>query len=126
MTVLFDRTVQAVGWKGGTFPLGEWPWPTAPSITGLSARSFWAQSLNGLPIDISLGFSDSAGNRTSPVWVNQHTAAVLQGATIPSPQLITPSTYVLLTTRTSTQNGAILARFLVSDGPTTPPPTVPP
>lgn len=126
MTVLFDRTVQATGWFGGTFPTGQWDWPTAPTVTGQSARSFWAQSLNGLAIDISLGFSDSAGNRTSPVWVNQHTAGVLQGLTIPSPQLITPSTYVVMTTRTPTQNGAILARFVVTDQGTTPPPTVPP
>lgn len=126
MTVLFDRTVQHTGWFGGTFPAGEWHDVVAPLVTGVSARSFWVSSLNQAAIDVSLGFCDSAGNRTSPTWINSHTAATLTGLTIPSPQLITPSTFVLITTRTPSSSGAILERFLVSDQGSTPPPTVPP
>lgn len=126
MTVLFDRTVQHQGWFGGTFATGQWDDPTAPLLTGLSARSFWVASLNGNAIDISLGFTDSAGHRTSPIWVNQHTSGALQGLTIPSPQLITPSTYVDITTRVPQANQVALARFVVTDQADTPPPTTPP
>lgn len=126
MTSLFDRTVQHQGWQGGTFAAGEWADVVAPLVTGVSARSFWMSSLNQAAIDVSLGFCDSAGNRTSPAWINTHTAATLTGLTIPSPQLITPSTFVLITTRTPSSSGSILERFIVSDGGTTPPPTSPP
>lgn len=126
MTVLFDGTFQHTGWKGGVFETGQFDDVMSPLITGLSARSFWMQSLNGQPIDLSLGFSDAAGNRTSPIWVNVHTNAVLQGNTIPSPQLIDPSTHVVMTMRAPTNTTAMIARAVVSDGPTTPAPTTPP
>lgn len=126
MTNLFDQTVQGTGWCGPTFAAGECEHVLAPAVTGLSARSFWVSPLNGVATDVSLGFCDAAGNRTSPAWINVHTGGAQTGVTVPSPQLIDPSSRVLLTTRVPGNADPYLVRAIVSDQGSTPPPSDPP
>lgn len=125
MTTLFDFTVQHNGWFHPTFSDGGWEDNFSPLVTGLQARSWWCSTLNGQVIDQAVGFA-TGGQQSPQYWFNVHRSGTQQGATIPSPFLVTPTTQINTYTRVPSSNAAILYRVVVSDQSLTPPPTDPP
>lgn len=126
MTNLFDQTIQHTGWAGPNFVSGGWIDLVSPIVSGLNARSYWAQSLNGALIDQAVHFTNAANTEDNPNWFNVHTNSVLQGLTIPSPAVITPDRRLWVFTRTPSSSGVILFRIAVSDQGATPAPSTPP
>ena len=114
MTVLFDFTVQHNGWFHPTFADGGWEDNWNPIATGLMARSLWCSTLNGQPIDQAAGFA-TGGQESPQLWFNAHRQGTFQGATIPSPFLVTPTTQINTYTRTPSANTAILWRMVGCD-----------
>jgi hypothetical protein len=128
MTILFDRTVQHLGWFGATFADGGWADYGPPLITGLVAGSYWAQSLNGVALDqaIYLVEGDGSIDPALPYWFNTHTANAISGPARQTGYRVTANTRVRSYTRVPHSNDAILWRVLVSDQTSTAPPSDPP
>lgn len=126
MTTLLDVTIQHTGWLGGTFATGGWNDFFPLTVTGLPARSAWAHVLNGQAIDMAASFRTATDSVIHPYWFNNHTTAILQVPTVPSPYLVPSNEGVNTYTRVPTANAAALWRLVVSDQPTTPAPTPPP
>lgn len=128
MTNLFDVTIQHLGWSGGSFANGGWGDWSPPLATGLHVGSWRAQSLNGVAIDQAMQFVE--GDGTPPAAggyvFNVHTNGAVTGSMAPPGYLVTPNTRIYTYTRVPQANDAILWRVIVSDQPTTPPPTSPP
>lgn len=126
MTVLLDATVQHAGWSGGTFANGGWGDHLPFTVTGLQARSYWCQSLNGQQLDQAASFGAFDGQADAHYWFNTHTAAVLSGTTNPSPFPVAAGDHITTFTRVPRSSDVILWRIIVTDQATTPPPTTPP
>lgn len=128
MTVLFDGTVQHVGWFDGTFAGGGWNDYLRPLATGLVAGSYWASSLNGTALDQAgyLVEGDGAIDPAQPYWFNTHTASPIAGTARQTGYRVTANTRFRTFTRVSHSNDAILWRVVISDQPTTPAPSSPP
>jgi hypothetical protein len=126
VTVLFDSTLQHLGWNGPTFAAGGWEDWSPPLVTGLVARSFWAQSLNGVAVDQAAALVEGDGTPSSAKWFNVHTNGVLSGP-IPQPNyLVTPNSRISTYLRVPHSNDPILWRIVVSDQDVTPAPSEPP
>ena len=126
MTNIWDTLITHQGWAAPNFQAGGWQDLSIPLFTGLQARSWWASSVNGQPIDMAAAFAEGSNVPTSPYWFNVHTVGPRQGLTIPSPYLVTPNTRLYTYTRVPRSDLAINWRIIVSDVGTTPPPNTPP
>lgn len=126
MTTLLDRTIQHSGWSTGNFATGGWNDFFALDVTGLPAVSFWAHALNGVAIDMAAQFMVQLSGQGLGYWFNNHTTAILQGPTIPSPYLVPATEGVYTYTRVARASDVALWRLVVSDQSTTPAPTEPP
>jgi hypothetical protein len=127
VTTLFDATIQHLGWFGADFADGGWVDWSPPLSTGLVARSYYAQALNGVALDQAAYLIE--GNNSDPArpyWFNVHTANPISGATGQTGYVITPNTRLRTFTRVPHSNDAILWRIVVSDQASTPPPSSPP
>lgn len=126
MTTLLDVTIQHEGWSTGRFDTGGWSDFFPLTVSGLPIRSFWAHVLNGQAIDMAAAVGSSPTSSNLGYWFNNHTTAVLQGLTIPSPYLVPAGQGIQTYTRVPTAAAQALWRLVVSDQGTTPPPTSPP
>lgn len=127
MTVIFDGTLQHTGWQGGAFATGGWDDWLSPQVSGLVARSFYAEPLNRQRTDVGLAFT--IGNVQAPLsahFFNQNISGPASGVTGPAGLVITADHRLDCYTRTITSSGAILVRVIVTDQGTTPPPATSP
>jgi hypothetical protein len=88
--------------------------------------SWWWESINGIAVDVAIASTESDYGSHTPFWTNTHDVGPVTGLVTPGPTLITPNTRLATAVRTPSNNNPILVRIVVSDQPTTPPPTNPP
>ena len=125
MTVIYDATIQHQGWSTGDFATAGWDDTVLPLVTPFTPGSCWVTSQNGLFIDLGLTFWPTSLAADAVTPFNNYIGGPTQ-ATFSGLAPVTTASHLVVYTRTHTPSNAILARVIVSDQPTTPPPTAPP
>jgi hypothetical protein len=121
VTLLFDYTVTHIGWADPTYAIAGWDDWSNTQAPGLVAQSYYAEVIYGGPLDFAVRLMEKADHPSGPYWFNVTTSGPLTGAVTPYP--ITQNTRLFIYTRVPSSSTAFAVRVLVSDQPTTAPPS---